>query len=238
MKKMEPFWQEVAKVIEQKFGQGDVPQWRRSVVEEFLRHFERTLKPLIHENSHIAEACGGSAWKPIDSTTFEKIFKHHISSGSKTTRNAFAIYMGYLSFEDYTIKRKRKGAGQINGQIEKRVLTQAQKQKPIPVTVELPDADFAKEDENEEWMVYELAFLWHGKEPPSIQVHFYQMTREIEKTKANLHKAVENGLLHAKTVVLQNGVTRFVTRNALEEYIKNQEIEKPDFLRREGRVRG
>lgn len=109
--------------------------------------------------------------------------------------------------------------------------------KPIPVVIALPNADFAKEDERDEWMIYELAFLWHEKEPLGIQAHFYAMTREIELTKSKLHQAVENGLLEARTEVLPDGITRFVTRRTLEKHIKERGLVRPEFLKRELRVK-
>ncbi len=114
---------------------------------------------------------------------------------------------------------------------------QSRPNKPIPVVVELPNADFKKDDEKDEWMVYELAFLWHEKEPPSIQAHFTAMTRDIELTKSNLHNAVDSGLLEARQISYQGvGYTRFITREALEAYVKKQGLERPTFLKREERL--
>lgn len=107
--------------------------------------------------------------------------------------------------------------------------------EPLSVIIELPKANFIKEDKKEEWMIYELAFLWFGKEPSSISAHFYQMTREMEALKTKLHIYVEQGLLKAKTISAAGGFTRFITRQDLEDFLKVHNQERPEFLKREER---
>jgi hypothetical protein len=85
-------------------------------------------------------------------------------------------------------------------------------------------------------MIYELVFLWFEKEPPSITAHFYQMTREMEALKNNLHVYVEQGLLKAKTISVADGITRFITRQDLEGFLKTHNQERPEFLKSEERL--
>ena len=58
------------------------------------------------------------------------------------------------------------------------------------------------------------------------------MTKEIEATKIELHRLVDEG--HLKAIDYRNplGVTRFITRESLDECINEQELEQPDFLRK------
>ena len=177
----------------------------------------------LEDEELLKEAYEKNAWAPISAITFRNIFRYKKSKGNKTTRNGFAIYMGYQSAAHY-LAESRSSNGKPTLNYKSKRFKAAQNKEPIPVTVQLPSADFEKEDNKHHWMLYEVAFLWHGKEPPSIQAHFYQMTREMEQTKANLHKAVELGLLEAETKVFPNGVTRFLTRKALEDFIYKQDF--------------
>ena len=71
-------------------------------------------------------------------------------------------------------------------------------------------------------MIYEVAFLWHGKEPPGIQAHVLQMTRDIEETKNLLHKAVEDGRLAiVRQIQIDQGFTRWVNRDDLVGFAKS-----------------
>lgn len=82
----------------------------------------------------------------------------------------------------------------------------------------------------EEWMIYQVAFLWHGVSPPSIQEHFSQMTPEIKKTKGMLHEAVNTGQLKTcKEYQSPVGVIRWVDKTELQKYAKLIG-ESPKFL--------
>jgi len=233
MNKWEKYWEKIAQEIEEKFDWGKISTWEESTIDEFLVHLKDTIIDTLSNDSELAKNCGVDTkssmvdWYPMTSITFRRIFIYNESLGQKTTRNIFAVYLGYRTAEEYLNKKVLRHTD------PKKPIDNTD--KPISVVVELKNADFAKEDEREEWMVYELAFLWHGKEPPSIQAHFYLMTREIEATKMLLHYAVQAGQLAAREVVAEGGFTRYITREALEKYIKDQRGERPEFLRREER---
>ncbi|MDC6367187.1 MULTISPECIES: hypothetical protein [Flavobacteriaceae] len=96
---------------------------------------------------------------------------------------------------------------------------------------DLSKVDYMEEDKRNEWMVYEVAFLWHDYEPPGIEAHFVKMTRKIEETKNMLHQEIGKGeLTMSKEYIVPNvGVTRYLTRNALIDYCVRKEY-KPKFL--------
>ena len=233
MNKWEKYWEKIAQEIEAKFDWGKIPTWEESTIDEFLVNLKDTIIDTLRNDSELAKNCGVDPksslidWNPMTSTTFRRIFNYKESLGQKTTRNIFAVYLGYRTAEEYLNKKVLRHTD------PKKPIDNPD--KPISVVVELKNADFAKEDEREEWMVYELAFLWHSKEPPGINAHFYLMTREIEATKKLLHYAVQAGQLTAREVVAEGGFTRYVTREALEEYIKKQGDERPEFLKRDRR---
>lgn len=71
----------------------------------------------------------------------------------------------------------------------------------------------------EEYMVYELAFLWHDVEPPSIQDHSNLMTPHIEFTKQLLHDAIEIGKLKVtRELQFQDTIIRFVSKAELKRF--------------------
>lgn len=83
----------------------------------------------------------------------------------------------------------------------------------------------------DEYMVYELAFLWHDKQPPSIEDHWNLMTPHIMFTKDFLHKAIETGRLKVtRELLFKDGVTRFVSKAELKRFA--HEIgDVPNFLK-------
>jgi hypothetical protein len=90
--------------------------------------------------------------------------------------------------------------------------------------------DRKKESARDEWPIYQVAFLWHGFEPPSTRLHFWLMTREVEETKRMLHQAVEaRALRAAREVRSRSGLTRFVTRSELRRFCDASGM-KPEFL--------
>lgn len=241
MEKWKGFWLWVQEDIQKQYAD-DLATWQESSIEEFLRHFENAVRDSIKDDEELARNCGieeganPKHWRSVVPGTFRRLFLSKESSGQPHTRNSFAIYLGYRSAEDYLRNRNKATKPEVNEKATQRVPTKEEKEnQPISVVIELPDADYTKEDLIEEWMIYEAAFLWHGKEPPGIQAHFVQMTRDIERTKAFLHGAIEQGLLKAKELRYPNGFTRYVTRDALEEFIQVNDIERPAFLNKKTR---
>ena len=81
-----------------------------------------------------------------------------------------------------------------------------------------------------EWLVYEVAFLWHDQPPPPLEVHQLHMTPQISQTKNLLHRAIDEGKLRIEREFRnQIGYTRWVSFEALRE-LANSIGEKPAFL--------
>ncbi len=88
-----------------------------------------------------------------------------------------------------------------------------------------------KNESNVNWKVYEVAFLWHGQQPPPVQDHFNQMSPDIAQRKEALHNAINQGLLKTcNQIINQNGGTRWVSKKALMDYCKLTSQDIPKFL--------
>lgn len=146
------------------------------------------------------------------------------------TDGAIGFWTVYLEEKQ---KQAFKNQTQYTTSTEKVPFKERKRTEPLSVIIELPNADYAKEAQKDEWMIYELAFLWFGKEPPSIAAHFYQMTREMEALKTKLHVYVEQGLLKSKTISLAGGITRFISRQDLLEFLNTHNQEMPEFLKKD-----
>ena len=82
----------------------------------------------------------------------------------------------------------------------------------------------------EELAIFQAAFLWHGKVPPTVQDHWFAMTPQIAFTKQRLHDAVETGKLTASLEIRsQKGLMRFVSRSELRRFAEAIG-EVPSFL--------
>lgn len=82
-----------------------------------------------------------------------------------------------------------------------------------------------------EWPIYQIAFLWYGKQPPSPEEHWHLMTPQIYFTKQLLHDAVNSGKLKAsREYRFSSGITRFIERKELIRFAKTIG-ELPLFLR-------
>ncbi len=90
--------------------------------------------------------------------------------------------------------------------------------------------NFKEEDSRTEWLVYQVAFLWHGFAPPSQKDHWDLMTRDIEDTKNMLHLAIDAGQLPiTRQITGHGGFSRFVSRADLIIFATNLGI-YPSFL--------
>lgn len=89
---------------------------------------------------------------------------------------------------------------------------------------------YEEHDAKNQWMVYEVAFLWCGFEPPSPVHHFTLMTPRVEQAKARLHREITAGRLRAaKEVVDGRGLTRWLDRDVLCAFAERLG-ERPAFL--------
>lgn len=86
-------------------------------------------------------------------------------------------------------------------------------------------------NEKELLMIYEVAFLWHGQEPPAIASHVFLMTRKMEETKQKLHDAITAGdLKAAHQVINPDGTgTRWVSKTDLRAFAEKIG-QYPEFL--------
>ena len=112
MGKWELYWLEIAKDIKHQYGHGHPSKWEETAIEEFLLHFEKSVRNKLIENDQLAHNCGIrykglqiDNWKSMVPSNFRKIFSYRNNTGKTTTRNAFAIYFGYDSAEDYISKK-------------------------------------------------------------------------------------------------------------------------------------
>lgn len=110
MTKSEWFWEQVAIEIEQENKLGPLSTWKKDEIEDFLKgKFAAKIEQQITHDEKLAQNCkleldenGQPKGKvSITYTTFLRIFKYKNSSGDRTNRNLFAVYLGYDSFSHY-----------------------------------------------------------------------------------------------------------------------------------------
>ncbi len=125
---------------------------------------------------------------------------------------------GYQKLVSSLLARANKLSAQVNTGADRRVV------------------NFDEEDTRDEWLIYQVAFLWHGLNPPLQHAHWDLMTREIEDTKRMLHNAVDDGMLSVsrETRTTDGGITRYVTRDELKKFADSIG-QKPAFLFKETR---
>jgi|GEM_PF-6659411 len=77
----------------------------------------------------------------------------------------------------------------------------------------------ADASERDQFLVYEIAFLWYGFMPPPAQEHESAMTPEIAQLKNLLHTAIDLGKLNAVHFQAANGgYARLVDREDLRQF--------------------
>lgn len=87
-----------------------------------------------------------------------------------------------------------------------------------------------REKDRKEWLVYEVAFLWHDQAPPPVELHQLHMTPQISQTKNILHRAIDEGKLKIEGEVRSaHGYKRFVSFDALRVFASSIG-ERPAFL--------
>ncbi len=111
------FWAEIAKELQHKYATPMHPKdWTHNVIKLFLQDQEAYLLTAFEKDTTKAEACGvpyikgryaTEQWKTIVPTTFIRIFNGE-SGGNLSSKNQFAIYFGYDSFEDYVNQKTEK----------------------------------------------------------------------------------------------------------------------------------
>jgi len=106
MKATEKFWTHIGNALKEEFG-SHPKNWKPKQVEDFLfnRMLDR-LNMLSQKNKKVKKILGlgenGKISKKIPSKdTFRRIFKTEGYESSLATRNVFAIYFKYTSYDTY-----------------------------------------------------------------------------------------------------------------------------------------
>ncbi|MFK7950825.1 MAG: hypothetical protein AB8G11_24810 [Saprospiraceae bacterium] len=95
------FWQYVKTEIEEKHNpyRKPVDKWRKGEIESFLIDLSIKVEELCENDKKKNDLCGFNY--NISYDTFRRIFFVKSSSGQKTTRHLFAIFLGYDSYFDF-----------------------------------------------------------------------------------------------------------------------------------------
>ncbi len=105
-KKVEWFWWEIAKRIEKEYKDGKPSTWRKKQIKLFIAELNDKVLFYCKQNARATKNCGikkdgREVSVPLSYDTFRRIFVTKESLGNKTTKNVFAAYCGYPSFEDF-----------------------------------------------------------------------------------------------------------------------------------------
>lgn len=117
MKIIEKYWMSVAERIAADFKNGHPENWKKGDIELFLSVFLSKLQEICRQDTEKAERCGVPKIKgearydqlKYSYYSFRRIFITKESEGNLTTKEMFAIYFGYDSYNDYLIKEEIKG---------------------------------------------------------------------------------------------------------------------------------
>jgi hypothetical protein len=146
------FWIDVAQHITNDAGGEPPVKWTKSEIDPFLKYFHQQLQKRCAEDPALIEACGWQHPKngaiPDGSTisydSFRRIFITKESQGNRTTRNMFAIYMGYQSYDDYG-KFTHTEAGTPKAPTNQEVTeetTENAEESPVPIADYFKNASF------------------------------------------------------------------------------------------------
>ena len=115
MKLSEKFWEYVATKLYEEVGYAHPRDWQQDDIDSFLSKLEQKVKEACRSDSNLSIRCKVpyikgryevDQWTAIDSSTFRRMFHHGKTQHcKKKTKNQFAVYLGYSSFEDL-IKRE------------------------------------------------------------------------------------------------------------------------------------
>lgn len=112
MAEIQQFWNAIAEVIQEKFGNGYPETWNKYKITIFLTDFSTKLGQLCSQDERKAILCGakknrvGELTPPtITYYSFRRIFITKESSGNRSTREMFAIYLGYDSAHDFMVQK-------------------------------------------------------------------------------------------------------------------------------------
>ena len=112
------YWENIALLIEYELQMGNPENWGQGQINTFLVLLEETVQRSCQNDPDKALRCGvpyikgeylTKHWRTIDSSTFRRIFKYGTSIGKTQTKQQFAIFLGFDSYEHFLIER---GLGQ------------------------------------------------------------------------------------------------------------------------------
>jgi hypothetical protein len=104
---IDAYWREVARQIELRFAMGHPGSWSKPTIDAFLEDFSEKLLQKCLADEQVAARCGVHTVKGelasrpgLSYFSFRRIFIKHESSGNQSSREMFAIYLGYTSVTD------------------------------------------------------------------------------------------------------------------------------------------
>jgi hypothetical protein len=117
MAEIQQFWNAIALAIQEKFENGRPETWNKYKITTFLVDFSTQLGQVCSQDEHKAMLCGVKKNKAGEITapsityhSFRRIFITKESSGNRSTREMFAIYLGYDSAHDFMVQKGIWGA--------------------------------------------------------------------------------------------------------------------------------
>lgn len=112
MSQIEKFWNEIALLLAQDSSNGSPGGWSRPQIEFFLSRFQAELSRICRQDLSKAKLCGANTTRSgeiqdpgLSYHSFRRIFITRESKGNRTTREMFAIYLGFESFEDFVSQK-------------------------------------------------------------------------------------------------------------------------------------
>ncbi|MCC7504762.1 MAG: hypothetical protein IT259_05660 [Saprospiraceae bacterium] len=108
MNAIEKYWEEVARLIADEQGGEPPHNWNKFKIDAFLRSFHTRLEQICRADPQKAALCGvdgvkgGDVQSPrLSYFSFRRIFITRESTGNRSTREMFAIYLGFESVSDF-----------------------------------------------------------------------------------------------------------------------------------------
>lgn len=129
---LDKFWEQVTLDISKKYNRLKRPisKWKRRDIELFLGDFLFDIEKQCEKDSRKQNLCGIPVNLSYD--TFKRILQDKTSKGQKATQHMFAIYLGYISYQDYIAQneleegvdiRNNQNASNIIEEIDKTVFS-------------------------------------------------------------------------------------------------------------------
>ena len=112
MKTLHQFWEEIALLITGFAGGTHPSAWKKSKIDAFLRDFHKKLAEICRQEPEKAALCGVAVvngetvqYPRLSYFSFRRIFITKESLGNRSTREMFAIYLGFESANDFLTRK-------------------------------------------------------------------------------------------------------------------------------------